>query len=397
MKITLHANKYITIGNIYRPPSAPVESINHMISTINSIKLKNEIILLGDFNKNWLDKSANNDKNSFGNLNLTQVISEPTRITSSCQSLLDWILVSHPDRFLKSGIMSDCFSDHAIVFCIWKIKLPKLPPKLISIRQYKKLNIDQFINDIISINWERYQLIPYVQEAWDFLYSELSSIIDKHAPLKTTKVKGRHLPWINADLISLFRQRDSAWATFRKSKIPADWEEYRKLRNLSKTMTRNAKSNYYKESLSENFRNSKQFWSKIKTITSASNKSVPKQMKVNNKILHEPLSIAQAFNEHFLSVSSIVPESSVYMNSHHVNAHSINSQFSFRTITPVEVLNTINELRISSGSGLDGIEARFLKIAAHVLMYPLCDLFNMSLSTYELPRIWIMFTHHSHT
>ena len=388
VKITLHANKYITIGNIYRPPSAPAESINYMISTINSIKFINEIILLGDFNKNWLDKSAAKDKNSFGNLNLTQLISEPTRVTPTCQSLLDWILVSHPNRFLKSGIMSDCFSDHAIVYCILKIKLLKLPPKLINIRQYNKLNLDYFINDIISINWDRYQLIPNVQDAWDFLFSELNTVIDKHAPLKTNKVKGRHLPWISADLIRLFRQRDAAWAIFHKSKNPADWDDYRRLRNLSKTMTRNAKSNYYKESLIEDFKNPKQFWSKIKSITNASVKSVPKQIKVNNEILQEPLLMAQAFNTHFSSVSSIFPESSICGNLQPNKSLTINSTFSFRRITPVEVQTVINDLKMSTGSGLDGIEARFLKLSSHVLMYPLCDLFNMSLSTYELPNIW---------
>lgn len=81
VKITLHANKYITVGNIYRPPSAPADSLHNMITTINSIKFKNELTLLGDFNKNWLDKSAIKDINGFGDLHLSQLISEPTRVT----------------------------------------------------------------------------------------------------------------------------------------------------------------------------------------------------------------------------------------------------------------------------------------------------------------------------
>lgn len=85
-----------------------------------------------------MDTVCNKEKNIFNNLNLTQLITEPTRITSRSQSLLDWILVSHPNRFLRSGVMSDCFSDHSIIFCVWKIKVPKLPPKLIKIRQHKK-------------------------------------------------------------------------------------------------------------------------------------------------------------------------------------------------------------------------------------------------------------------
>lgn len=180
----------------------------------NSITYRNEKIILSDFNKNWIDKSSIEEKSIFGSVNLTQLIKEPTRVTPACQSLLDQILVSHPNRFLKAGVMSDCLSDHSIVYCIWKMKLPKLPPKLIRIRQYKKLNVDQVINDLISINWDRYQLIPNVHDAWDFLLSELNETIDKHAPFKTTKVKGVHLPWVTSDLICIFRQRDNAWAVY---------------------------------------------------------------------------------------------------------------------------------------------------------------------------------------
>ena len=52
VKIILHENKYITIGNIYRPPSAPAESFKAVLATINSIRDKNELVILGDFNKN---------------------------------------------------------------------------------------------------------------------------------------------------------------------------------------------------------------------------------------------------------------------------------------------------------------------------------------------------------
>ena len=117
---------------MYRPPSAPVESSKCLISTFESISSKNELIILGDFNKNWLDKSSAKDKNNFENLNLTQLIKEPTRITPKSQSLLDWMLVTYPDRFVEAGILSDCLSDHSVIYCIWKIKISKLPPKSVN-------------------------------------------------------------------------------------------------------------------------------------------------------------------------------------------------------------------------------------------------------------------------
>ena len=211
VKITLHENKRLIIGNIYKPPNAPAETTKGILTTINSLDCTSEKIILGDFNSNWLDRSSYNDRNLFNGINLTQLITEPTRVGPSSSSLLDWILVSHPDRISHSGVLPDSFSDHSTVFCIWKIKMPHLPPKFIKVRKSININPELFIQDILSINWERFQLIPFVKDAWNFLYTEFVEVINKHAPGTTIKVNGRHLPWKKGDLIQLCKQRDKAW------------------------------------------------------------------------------------------------------------------------------------------------------------------------------------------
>lgn len=79
-------------------------------------------------------------------------------------------------------------------------------------------------------------------------YSEVTNVINKHAPIRTVKVKGRHLPWISSDLIKLFKQRDKAWAKYWLSWDSTDWENYRCLRNLCKAKTKIAKANYFERS-----------------------------------------------------------------------------------------------------------------------------------------------------
>ncbi len=64
------------------------------------------------------------------------------------------------------------------------------------------------------------------------------------------------------------------------------------------------------------------------------------------------------------------------------------STFTFNKIKPIEVLKVIEQLSSTSGAGPDGIEPRYVKLASHILMYPLADLFNMSLQSCELPAIW---------
>lgn len=53
-----------------------------------------------------------------------------------------------------------------------------------------------------------------------------------------------------------------------------------------------------------------------------------------------------------------------------------------------KVQNAIKQLRLSSGAGPDGIEARYIKLASRILMFPLAELFNLSLDTCEIPAMW---------
>lgn len=76
--------------------------------------------------------------------------------------------------------MSDCVSDHSVIFCVWKIRIPSSSPKYITFRQCKNINVDCFINDLLAINWDTFQLIPFVEGAGNFFYCEITNIINKH-------------------------------------------------------------------------------------------------------------------------------------------------------------------------------------------------------------------------
>jgi len=75
-------------------------------------------------------------------------------------------------------------------------------------------------------------LIPYVDDAWNFFHSEVLQVKDKHAPWASVKVKGRQLPWVAGDLIHLFKQRDKAWERYHVTKDLADWIEFKRLRKV---------------------------------------------------------------------------------------------------------------------------------------------------------------------
>ena len=108
------------------------------------LKLKNEspyaIFYAGDLNghsQSWYPEGDTNAEglkldNLFSNLNLTQIISEPTHfMRDDCKpSCIDLIITDQPNLVLDSGVRGslDPAVKHQIVFCKINFKLPP-PPK----------------------------------------------------------------------------------------------------------------------------------------------------------------------------------------------------------------------------------------------------------------------------
>ena len=70
-------------------------------------------------------------------LNLKQIIEEPTRITAQTRSLLDVIMITL-SKVKTSGVMNTGISDHCLVYCTIKVKTKKPNPKYIHVRSYKR-------------------------------------------------------------------------------------------------------------------------------------------------------------------------------------------------------------------------------------------------------------------
>ena len=73
---------------------------------------RKEVMFRGDFNIDMLTENESSAGSIYSLSNfcdqfcLTNTISVPTRVTASTKTLLDVILVSHPERFVSSGIDS---------------------------------------------------------------------------------------------------------------------------------------------------------------------------------------------------------------------------------------------------------------------------------------------------
>jgi len=78
---------------------------------------------------------------------LTQLISEPTHLTPTSETLIDVIFTSHSDLFTSSGTFPFSNSDHLLIYgeCTFKIGVSQSCTKVFC---YKNCNDETFLADL---------------------------------------------------------------------------------------------------------------------------------------------------------------------------------------------------------------------------------------------------------
>ena len=177
-----------------------------------------ECIILGDFNQ--LHVSLKHFMSMF---DLSQLISNPTRITSTTSTILDLISVSDPIKINKCGVSDLGVGDHLLIYCTRKCK--KVPVndgvKLRSLKNYPK---EAFEGKLQQVDWQEVTSCDTVHQAWYNFTCKFLAVIDDIAPTRYVRVKQRTDPWMTEEILHLIYERDRAFTKFKKSEDHS-WQE----------------------------------------------------------------------------------------------------------------------------------------------------------------------------
>ena len=195
-------------------------------------------------------------------MNLKQLITKPTRITATTQSLLDVILVSSNNSVRDSGVIHRPISDHSIVFVKLKVKKPKTTPQYITTRSYNKYNADLFVTDLAK---EADSLLTIfdqtdVDSKLNILNDTLQSVLSLHAPVKQIKLRSRPCPFVNQEIKDLMRSRDLLLKQFIQSRQDTEWINFKHSRDLVKKKLQEAERDHTFEEVTANKNNSGSLW-----------------------------------------------------------------------------------------------------------------------------------------
>ena len=144
------------IGAIYRPPDLNFKVFFDELEKSFSQWLSESmnIFCCGDFNLNLLkyDSPSVAYFNDFLDaINGVQLIEEPTRVTESSSTLIDFIIATNNELILKSGVIDCALSDHDLIFCDIKCHFERSVPIMATYRDIKNLDVSNFLTDLYRL------------------------------------------------------------------------------------------------------------------------------------------------------------------------------------------------------------------------------------------------------
>ncbi len=129
---------------IDHPQPSPVWFLIYVADLLSQLN-SSELVVLGDFNLNWLPNDSNDRKKMSDNLNLAQFISEPTKPNLKDPfklALVDLILCKRKDRITTSGVFGLIISDQCPPACVRSPRLGKSSARIV-IQRIFEISVNQ--------------------------------------------------------------------------------------------------------------------------------------------------------------------------------------------------------------------------------------------------------------
>ena len=370
------------VGTYYRPPGQQIQSRNAFLDAFNdSVSLSTEenpfaIIIMGDFNDkcdSWYSDHSDSELglslfNMVDRNGLHQLVSTPTRISDTSQSLLDLILTDSPHIFSNIATLSPIStSDHSVVYCNLEIKLPRSFYTHRIVWDFKNGNFAALNNSLRQAPFHlANELSDNVSDVVSFWFELYKSTIEEFIPHKQVTVKSNDKPWITHEFKVLIRKRNRLWRRFKKTGNPNHFHIYKMVRNAALSLNRRNIKSYYEKlemQLSKSS-NPKVWWKKFKTVISSKDSHSIPPINNNGVLFDKDQQKATLFNEYFAAQCQVHGRG----RNHQLPPFRLltTATLGLPQLSEANILQILKDLPTNKATGPDGIGNYIIKATAYI-------------------------------
>ena len=323
--------------------------------------------------------------------NLEELINEPTHIRNDgSQSCIDLICTNQPFFFTDTGVLPslDSHSKHNIIYGTLNFNTPRPPPYKRKVWLYKSAKINLIRKNLLNTDWNTLFSALNVNEMSLVFTDVVLDIFSKHINNKTVIINNKDAPWITPLVKSAIRRNCRTYRKWvKQGRIQADHNHVREVQNLTNTLIRGAKQQYYNDlgnKLSDPQTGQKNFWNAFKKNSKKKkNTNIPPIIE-NDIYISNFQQKAPIFNDYFSDQCKI-----------HDNG-SVLPEFSLRTDASIShfdinityVTDIIKKLNANKAHGCDEISVAMLQLCPNEIAIPLSMIFQKCINTGMFPDSW---------
>ena len=311
-------------------------------------------------------------------LDLTQMITSPTRTTATSATLIDHAIVSRPELVSSPRVIKCSISDHDAIAIDVQQKRTRRRAPTITVRSTRRTDTNALCLDHLQADWSLVYGAETPQQKWNAWLETWQPHIDRHMPLKTVRVKHPPSPWLqdNSELKERMEERDRAReARDCDKEDTAKQQAYRDCRNAVKRAQNAACSAYYAQSYQ---RHKSKTWTDIRRFLIAARKPEPRTVPAYQS---DP-AWADRLNRHFVEAGaevaaalSAAPQGAALPPR---PPRVCAGGFRVRSVTLPELSIALRSMGNSNACAGDGITIAMLKLTFAVVGPHLCHVINSS-------------------
>ncbi len=241
------------------------------------------------------------------------------------------------------------------------------------------------MGEMLTLDWEMEMKDKSAEEQGELILTKICSAIDKYIPLrKCTGNASQNTLYVNKKTRGLMRRKERLWKRFRNTNNSLVYAEYKKVRNQVRRLSRKSVKIHEKDIALSAKENPKKFWNYVKSKSKTKTSISDLYMNSDKDILTESDGEkSNVLGDFFTSVFTHDPNDTLP----DIELKNVPIQNDIK-ITLDMVRKKLKGLLVNKSSGPDGLSARVLKELSDVLALPIFILFETSLKTGKIPKIW---------
>ena len=153
--------------------------------------------------------------------------------------------ISALEKSCHRGIENIVLENIVSLNLVRKYCVTKSRQKTRYVRNFKRFNAINFLNDLSQMPWENVALYDNPNVCWRVWRSLFLHVLDWHAPLRLMRLRGNYIPWISPDIKNLMRVRDTYKKKAVKNNSQIYWEKFKEIRNKVNSELTKAKTAFF--------------------------------------------------------------------------------------------------------------------------------------------------------